>query len=111
MMNKNESLKALTALSQEPRLDVFRLLVQAGETGLAAGEISEKLEQVQNTTSSHLSLLMNAGLIKRTREGRSLRYYAEMGGMRGLIEFLLEDCCGGNAGACKSFFETIDCCD
>lgn len=107
-MDKYNSLKALNALSNETRLDVFRLLVKAGETGMPAGAISDHLGIVQNTMSSVLSILSGAGLIRSVREGRSIRYFAEMDGMRGLLAFLMEDCCGGNPEACAPLLSEIN---
>ncbi len=106
-MDKNDSLKALNALSNETRLDVFRLLVKAGEAGMPAGAISEELGIVQNTMSSGLSILAAAGLIRGDREGRSICYYAEMDGMRGLLAFLMEDCCGGNPETCAPLLSEL----
>ena len=94
-MEKNRTLDALSALGQETRLDVFRLLVRAGPQGQAAGEIAEALGVRPNTLSSNLNILSVAGLVRSTREGRSIRYFANMDTMRDLLGFLLEDCCGG----------------
>ena len=106
-MDKNDSLKALNALSNETRLDVFRLLVKIGEAGMPAGSISDELGIVQNTMSSALSILSAANLIHSKREGRSIRYYANMDGMRGLLSFLMEDCCGGNPEMCSPFLKEL----
>ncbi|WP_421790908.1 ArsR/SmtB family transcription factor [Hyphobacterium sp.] len=94
-MDKQNALSALGALSQESRLDVFRLLVRAGDNGLAAGDIAAYLNVRQNTMSTHLGILTRAGMIHRKREGRSIRYAANYDGMRGLIVFLMSDCCRG----------------
>jgi len=94
-MDKQNALDALGALSQESRLDVFRLLVKAGDEGLPAGDIAAHLEVRQNTMSSHLGILTRAGMIHRKREGRTIRYAANFDGMRGLIVFLMTDCCSG----------------
>ncbi|MBA5777223.1 helix-turn-helix transcriptional regulator [Stappia sp. F7233] len=99
-MKKAQALEALAALGQETRLDVFRLLVKAGDAGLAAGEIAARLDVRANTLSSHLSILQRAGLIRQAREGRSLRYRADYAGMLGLLSYLLEDCCGGRPEIC-----------
>ncbi|MFV0475062.1 MAG: ArsR/SmtB family transcription factor [Pikeienuella sp.] len=96
-MDKNQALDAFTALGQPTRLDVFRLLIRAGATGMSAGEIGDALRVRQNTMSANLSVLTRAGLIRNQREGRSIRYFADIGGIRGLLAFLMEDCCGGNA--------------
>jgi DNA-binding transcriptional ArsR family regulator len=94
-MDKQDALGALGALSQESRLDVFRLLVRAGAAGLPAGDIAAHLDIRQNTMSTHLAILTRAGLINRQRQGRSIRYTANYDGMRGLIGFLMNDCCCG----------------
>jgi DNA-binding transcriptional ArsR family regulator len=97
-MDKLQALTALTALGQGTRLEVFRLLVRAGEAGVPAGEIASSLGTVQNTTSAHLKVLDHAGLIRAERDGRIVRYVADMAGIRGLLAYLVEDCCNGVAG-------------
>ena len=108
-MDKSNTLAAFAALSQDSRLEAFRLLVKAGKDGLAAGEISEALNIKQNTMSSNLSILFQAGLVRNVREGRSIRYYADMDGLRGMLTFLMEDCCGGQPELCRPVFETLAC--
>ena len=102
MMEKKAVLFALSALSQETRLDVFRLLVQASPEGLSAGVIAEGLCVAPNTLSFHLAQLNHAGLIVQRRESRSLIYSADYGQMNALMGFLTENCCGlpANAAAC-----------
>lgn len=99
-MEKTEAIAALAALAQETRLDVFRLLVAAGGEGLPAGQIGERLELPSATLSFHLSQLRHAGLVTFRREGRSLIYAAEYAAMNGLLGYLTENCCQGNAAAC-----------
>jgi DNA-binding transcriptional ArsR family regulator len=94
-MKKDAALAALSALAQEHRLAVFRLLVQAGPQGRAAGEIAEKLALPASSLSFHLAHLNRAGLIAQRREGRSLIYSADFSAMNGLVGFLTENCCGG----------------
>lgn len=108
-MDKNDALDAFAALSQTTRLDVFRLLIKAGETGMSAGEISDTLDVRQNTMSANLSILSRAGLIRSEREGRSIRYFADMEGMRGLLAFLMEDCCGGRPDVCQPVINQLAC--
>jgi DNA-binding transcriptional ArsR family regulator len=86
---------------------VFRLLVQTGEAGLAAGDIALRLEMKPNTLSTHLSILESAGLIAAERQGRSIRYFAQMEGLRGLMAWMLQDCCGGNPDACAPLLDLI----
>lgn len=100
-MDKYRSLEALSALSQEIRLDVFRLLIEAGDMGLPAGDIGDRLRVKQNTMSSNLAILARAGLIRSRREGRTIRYFADYEGIQGLMRFLMEDCCA-NASFCHS---------
>jgi DNA-binding transcriptional ArsR family regulator len=108
-MDKKQSLDAFSALGQETRLDVFRLLITAGPEGLLAGEIGETLGVRQNTMSANLTILTHAGLIRNTREGRSIRYFADMDGVKGLLEFLLEDCCGGRKDLCQPVIDKLAC--
>jgi ArsR family transcriptional regulator, arsenate/arsenite/antimonite-responsive transcriptional repressor len=84
---------ALSALAQESRLEVFRLLVQRGPTGLAAGEISQRVGIPATTLSFHLSQLSHAGLVTSRREGRSIIYAADYPSMLDLMEFLMKNCC------------------
>jgi len=108
-MDKRLALSALAALGQETRLDVFRLLVKAGPDGLPAGEIGERLGTVQNTTSAHLKVLTHAGLIRAERDGRTIRYAADMTGFRDLLAFLMEDCCNGSPDLCRPIIEAVTC--
>lgn len=96
-MEKHDAIAALAALSQENRLDVFRLLVQAGPGGLAAGAVADKLALAPNTLSFHFDRLRNAGLVTCKREGRSLIYAARFETMNSLLGYLTENCCGGIA--------------
>ncbi|MCA1775401.1 MAG: helix-turn-helix domain-containing protein [Loktanella sp.] len=108
-MDKYSALEALAALSQPTRLDVFRLLIKAGEAGMWAGEIGDTLGVRQNTMSANLSILTRAGLIRNVREGRSIRYFVQMDGVRGLLGFLMEDCCGGSPELCRPLLDEIAC--
>jgi DNA-binding transcriptional ArsR family regulator len=99
-MDKPNAIAALAALAQDTRLDVFRLLVQAGAEGLAAGHIGERLDLPSATLSFHLNQLRHAGLVTFRREGRSLIYVAEYSAMNGLLAYLTENCCRGDASAC-----------
>lgn len=108
-MDKNHALTAFAALAQATRLDVFRLLVKTGEAGMLAGEISDTLGVRQNTMSANLSVLVQSGLIRNEREGRGIRYFADMDGMRGLLAFLMEDCCGGRPERCQPVINELAC--
>ncbi|WP_338069541.1 ArsR/SmtB family transcription factor [Allostella humosa] len=87
------------ALAQETRLDIFRLLVQAGDAGVPAGQIGDQLGLPSATLSFHLTQLRQADLVTFRREGRSLIYVAEYAAMNGLIGFLTENCCSGSPAA------------
>ncbi len=100
-METRTAVTALSALAQDSRLDVYRLLVAAGPDGLAAGEIAAQLELPAPTLSFHLAQLRNADLVTVRRDGRSLIYAAAFEAMNGLLGFLTETCCGGNPAACN----------
>jgi ArsR family transcriptional regulator len=108
-MDETVAIESLAALGQESRIRIFRHLIQAGPEGVAAGEIAEQLGIVPNTLSSHLGQLVHAGLIKRHREGRSIRYAADYDGVTTLLQFLMEDCCQGRPEACRPALATIAC--
>ncbi|MEX2168976.1 MAG: metalloregulator ArsR/SmtB family transcription factor [Pirellulales bacterium] len=99
-MKIKQAVIALTALAQESRLRVFRLLVPAGDSGLAAGVIAETLDIPPATLTFHLKELSHAGLIESRREGRSIIYSLKISGMRDLLEFLTHDCCKGEPALC-----------
>lgn len=100
-MKSKDAVRALSALAQESRLEVFRLLVRTGAGGLAAGELSERLGLPPATMSFHLKELTNAGLLASRRESRSIIYSADFANMQSLINFLLENCCADNGGKCQ----------
>lgn len=108
-MDSKTAIDALSALAQETRLSVFRLLVRAGPGGLCAGDIAARLEVRHNTLSTNLAILARAGLVRGAREGRSIRYVADLDGMRALLAFLMEDCCGGQPELCQSLLDEIAC--
>lgn len=108
-MDKLDALSSFAALAQETRLDVLKLLIKAGEQGLSAGEIGEQLGIKQNTMSANLAVLARTNLVSNKREGRSIRYYANFAGIRELIGFLMEDCCGGNPEICEPLLEQMKC--
>jgi ArsR family transcriptional regulator, arsenate/arsenite/antimonite-responsive transcriptional repressor len=98
-MNNSTAVKLLASLAQEARLDIFRLLVQTGEQGLAAGMIGEKLNIPNSTLSFHLKELSNAGLITARQESRYIYYTAHYPSMNDLLAYLTENCCA-NAQPC-----------
>jgi ArsR family transcriptional regulator len=94
-MEKTDALTTFAALSQATRLDAFRMLVKAGPEGIGAGDLANALGVLPNTLSANLAVLLHAGLVTNQREGRAIRYFANMETMRALLAFLMEDCCGG----------------
>jgi DNA-binding transcriptional ArsR family regulator len=100
MMEKTAAVAALAALAQDSRLDIFRLLVQAGPDGLPPGRMTERLGLPAATLSFHLTQLRHAGLVTFRREGRSLIYVAEYAAMNDLLGYLTENCCQGDAASC-----------
>ena len=94
-METTDAVTALAALAQENRLDVFRLLVEAGPEGMPAGEVAAVLGLAPNTLTFHFDRLRGAGLVTVRREGRSMIYAARYEAMNGLIGFLSENCCRG----------------
>jgi DNA-binding transcriptional ArsR family regulator len=99
-MDTRNAVASLSALAHEGRLSIFRLLVQAGEDGVPAGEIARRLDVLPNTLSANLNVLSHAGLIASRRQGRSIIYTANYGAMSELLGFLMEDCCAGDATIC-----------
>ncbi len=95
------ALAALAALGQPTRLAIFRLLMRREPRGLAAGAIAEAIGCPHNTLSSHLSILARSGLVRGTRDGRSIVYRADVEGMRALVAFLITDCCDGHPEICN----------
>jgi ArsR family transcriptional regulator, arsenate/arsenite/antimonite-responsive transcriptional repressor len=100
-MEKTDAVAALAALAQDNRLDVYRLLVQAGPEGMPAGAIASALKLAPNTLTFHFDRLRVAGLVTVRREGRSMIYAARYEAMNGLIAFLTENCCQGTSGSCR----------
>ncbi|PZQ17711.1 MAG: ArsR family transcriptional regulator [Ancylobacter novellus] len=106
------ALDALSALGQPTRLRIFKHLVTTAPEPQPAGGIAEALGCLQNTLSTHLAILARAGLITGVRDGRSILYAANFNGMRGLLNYLLEDCCKGHPEVCAPVFEQLEkgCC-
>lgn len=117
-MDIQTALIIFDALSQETRLMAFRLLVQAGPDGLAAGMLSEALGTPHNTLSFHLSHLSNAGIVTSRKDGRSVIYSANFDVTRNVIEFLVQDCCSSEFARIRedrksgcSIIELANCCE
>jgi DNA-binding transcriptional ArsR family regulator len=100
-MDKLDAIAALAALAQENRLEVYRLLVQAGPQGMAAGEVASALGIAPNTLSFHFDRLRHAGLVSVARHGRSLIYAARYDTMNNLLGYLTDNCCGGHPELCQ----------
>lgn len=99
-MNDQKAVEKLSALAQATRFAAFRLLMRHGEAGLQAGSIAEHLGVPQNTLSAHLSILSAAGLVKSRRDGRSMIYSVAINETRGLLSYLINDCCDGHPEIC-----------
>jgi ArsR family transcriptional regulator, arsenate/arsenite/antimonite-responsive transcriptional repressor len=99
-MKKSDAVGKLAALAQNNRLDVFRLLVEAGPEGMPAGHIAASLRLPPNALTFHLDRLREAGLVTVRRDGRMMIYSAQFATMNGLIEYLTAHCCQGRAGMC-----------
>ncbi len=99
-MELSDAIKRLSALAQDSRLEVFRLLVKAGPSGMAAGDIARQLAIAANTLSAQLLVLSNAQLVRARRDGRSIIYAVNFKSMRDLLVFLTEDCCEGRPEIC-----------
>ena len=97
-METEAALDAFGALSQRTRLETLRLLVRAGESGLAAGDVARAVGVPHNTLSAHLAVLSAAGLVISKRQGRTILYFAHFGALRDLVAFLMRDCCAGVPG-------------
>ncbi|HZP78107.1 MAG TPA: metalloregulator ArsR/SmtB family transcription factor [Pseudolabrys sp.] len=110
-MGPAHALVVLAALGQSTRLAVLRLLMRAEPGGLPAGDIAEHIGCPANTLSSHLSILARSGLIRGSRDGRSIVYRAEVETMRRLVGFLIGDCCEGHPELCdlRDAIDKADC--
>lgn len=110
-MNERQALGAFTALSQETRLRIVRLLVTAGPEGLAAGAIGEAMDGAASSRMSfHLSHLEQAGMVESRREGRSIIYSAALPVLAGLVEFLMRDCCQRHPEVCSPAIAALSSC-
>lgn len=110
-MEIESAIAALGALAQSTRLDTFRLLVRHEPDGLAAGDIADRLGVPQNTMSAHLAILARAGLVTSERRSRSIVYRVDLAGLRGLMLFLVKDCCAGSPELCAPLVaELAPCC-
>lgn len=99
-MDERQAINAFSALAQETRLRMLRLLVQAGPDGLAAGAVATSVEASASNVSFHLKELERAGLVQSRRAARSIIYSAAYPALAGLVDFLLQDCCNGHPEVC-----------
>jgi ArsR family transcriptional regulator len=99
-MSSPHALAALAALGQPTRLTIFQLLMRSEPHGLAAGTLAENVGCPHNTLSSHLSILARSGLVRGSRDGRSIIYRANVDAIRTLVSFLVDDCCDGHPELC-----------
>jgi ArsR family transcriptional regulator, arsenate/arsenite/antimonite-responsive transcriptional repressor len=99
-MEKTDAVSALAALAQDSRLDVYRLLVEAGPDGMPAGEVAAALKLAPNTLTFHFDRLRVAGLVTVRRAGRSMIYAARYDTMNALLAYLTKNCCGGADARC-----------
>lgn len=100
-LSEAHAIAALAALAQPTRLAIFRLLVKHEPVGITAGVIAETIGAPHNTLSSHLAILVRAGLLRSSREGRTIIYRSDVEGMRAMIAFLVNDCCDGHPELCS----------
>jgi len=101
MMKSAQVVKALAALAQSTRLAIYRLLVERGPEGMAAGQVAEKLKVSPATLSFHFKTLSHAGLIESRQDGRFVYYSANFVVMNGMVAYLTENCCAGDPNVCK----------
>lgn len=104
-MDMDNLIGAFSALAQDTRLQVFRLLLGAGPEGLPAGEVARRLGTPHNTMSTHLGILSRAGLVRSRRDSRQVIYAVELETVRGLVGFLVQECCGGKPERCAALLE------
>lgn len=106
-MKSSQALAAFAALSQETRLSILRLLIRDGVDGLPAGDIASRLELQPSTLSFHIAVLQRAELVTARRQQRQIFYAPNLEAVRGVVTFLLEDCCGGRPEVCADLFSGL----
>lgn len=108
-MDINKATDSFAALGQPTRLRALRILIKTGSSGILAGDLADLMEVRQNTMSTNLAVMLQAGLVRNEREGRAIRYFADFEGLRDILAFLMEDCCGGNPELCQPIIDEIAC--
>lgn len=106
-MKTKDALSAFAALAQETRLEIFRQLVRLAPEALPAGELADDLDVPPSTLSTHLAILERAELVQSERDGRIVRYSADLTGAAKLIEFLVKDCCRGHPEKCDRLLGSL----
>lgn len=112
-LGEGHAIAALAALAQPTRLAIFRLLIKHEPVGITAGVIADTVGAPHNTLSSHLAILVRAGLLRSSREGRTIIYRSNVDGMQALLSFLVNDCCNGHPELCNlpgTASKTAACC-
>lgn len=99
-LTEPHAISALAALAQPTRLAIFRLLMRHEPVGITAGVIAETIGAPHNTMSTHLAILVRAGLLRSNRDGRTIIYRSNVEGMRAVISFLVSECCDGHPELC-----------
>jgi DNA-binding transcriptional ArsR family regulator len=99
-MNVEDASRQLEALGNPTRLEIYRTLVRSGRSGLAVGQVQDRLGMPGSTLSHHLKRLIGTGLVRQDREGTSLICHAEYPAMNALIGFLADECCADEQGQC-----------
>ena len=108
-LSEAHAISALAALAQPSRLAIFRLLVRHEPVGITAGVIAETIGAPHNTLSTHLAILVRAGLLRSSRDGRTIVYRADVDGMQTLLTFLVNDCCDGHPELCNFLAKGCGC--
>lgn len=108
-LTEEHAISALSSLAQQTRLAIFRLLIKHEPVGITAGVIADTIGAPHNTLSTHLAILVRAGLLRSSREGRTIIYRSNVDGMRTLLSFLVNDCCDGHPELCNFLAEGCGC--
>ena len=109
-LSDEHAISALAALAQPTRLAIFRLLIKHEPIGITAGVIADTVGTPHSTLSSHLAILVRAGLLRSSRDGRTIIYRSDVDGMQSLLSFLVNDCCDGHPELCNFLATSAGCC-
>ncbi|WP_319532275.1 helix-turn-helix domain-containing protein [uncultured Cohaesibacter sp.] len=108
-MDTNSAATIFASLSQPTRLDVFRMLIEAGPDGMSSGDIGDRMGIKPNTMSVNLKQLLHSGLVRNERRGRQVYYFADMAAVGSLLSYLMQDCCGGRPELCSPVINELAC--